>query len=128
MDPISDMLIRIKNAYRAGHELVLIPFSKLKAEIARILEEKGYVSKVEKKGKKVRKFLELTLRYIEGRPAITDVKRISKPSRRIYVSRQELRPVRQGTGIAVVSTSRGVMSDREARKQGLGGELLCEVW
>lgn len=127
-DPISDMLIRIQNAYRAKHASVLIPASGLKADIARVLEEKGYIAKVEKKGKKVRKFLELKLSYEKGESPLRAIHRVSKPSRRIYRTRKELKPVRQGTGIAVVSTSHGVMSDSEARKLGVGGEVICEVW
>ncbi len=128
MDPIADMLIRIKNAYRARHEAVIIPYSKLKAEIARVLEERNYIGGVEKRGKKVRKYLELILRYPEGQPAIREIRRISKPSRRIYATRRGLKPVRQDTGMAILSTSRGVMPDSEARKLKVGGEVICEVW
>lgn len=128
MDPIADMLIRIKNAYRARHETVIVPYSKLKVEIARVLAERSYIGGVEKRGKKIRKYLELGLRYVDGQPAIREVRRVSKPSRRTYVARRALKPVRQGTGIVILSTSRGVMSDGEARKLKVGGEVICEVW
>ncbi|OHA09555.1 MAG: 30S ribosomal protein S8 [Candidatus Sungbacteria bacterium RIFCSPLOWO2_01_FULL_60_25] len=128
MDPIADFFIRIKNGYRAKKPAVLIPFSQLKAEITRVLEARGYIGAIEKKGRKVRKFLEIGLLYPDGAPALGGVRLISKPSRRIYLKRNEIRPVRQGHGLLVISTSRGVMSGEDARKAGVGGVAIAEVW
>lgn len=128
MDPIADMLIKIKNAQTASHETVVVPFSKFKMEIAKILEKANLVKSVDKKGKRVRRFIELELAYKDGVPAITGVKKISKPSQRVYVAKDKVRPPKEGRGIAIISTSRGLMTDKEARKAGLGGELIAEVW
>lgn len=128
MDPIADFFTRIKNGYRAKKATVVVPHSSLKAEVARLLAERGYVEGVEKKGRKVRKFLELKLRYHGTAPALTDVKLISKPSRRIYLKRGEIRSPRQGFGTLIVSTSQGLMTGEEARKAGLGGEAIAEIW
>jgi len=127
MDPISDMFIRIKNAQKAGHETVHIPYSKFKHEIAKVFERSGLVGKIEKKGKKVRKFIEILLKYNEGFPAIRNVKLISKPSRRIYVSWKELRPAQHG-GVVIISTPKGIMNSREAHKEKVGGGVIAEVW
>lgn len=128
MDPISDMLIRIKNAQRAGHEAVSMPFSKFKFSLAKILEKHGFVGDVLKKGKKVKKFFEIKLLYKDKNPRISDLKRVSKQGRRVYLSKAEIRPVRQGYGMSIISTSKGLMSDKEARKEGLGGEVIAEIW
>lgn len=127
-DPIGDMLIRIKNAYKAGKEAVVIPHSNMKEEIAKLLEAKGYIQGVEKKGKKVRKFLELSLKYGNNGPAVSDVRRISKPSRRLYAKASELKPVRYGRGMAIVSTSAGLLSGEDAKAKKMGGELVAEIW
>ena len=131
--PISDMLIRITNAQAVGKEQVSVPFSKIKFRIAQILKENGFIQEVEKKSKKSRKievdYLLITLKYDETKtPALNDFKLISKPSRHLYAKAEDMKPVRSGYGIAVVSTSKGVMSSKEARKQGVGGEILFEVW
>lgn len=127
MDPISDMFIRIKNAQRAAHETVQFPYSKYKHEIAKALERKGYVGGVERKGKRVKKTLELVLMYHEGYPVIHDVRLISKPSRRLYTPYKDLRnPPRGGT--LIVSTPKGVLTSEEARKEKVGGELVAEIW
>lgn len=128
MDPISDFFVRIKNAYRARKSAVVVPYSKMKHEIAQVLEERHYIAGLEKKGRKVRKFLEIKLRYDGGSPALTEARRVSKPSRRIYTGARDLRPVRQGFGVAIVSTSKGLMTGDAARKAGLGGEVIAEVW
>ena len=128
MDPVSDFFTRIKNGYRARKTTVVVSHSDLKAEIARLLAGRGYLEAVEKKGRKVRKFLELTLRYRGAVPALTDVTLISKPSRRIYLKRGEIRLPRQGFGTLIVSTSQGLMTGQEARKAGVGGEAIAEVW
>ena len=128
-DPIADMLTRIRNASRAKHPRVDVPNSKLKVEIARILKEEGYLANfkvVEEKGKKS---LRLFLRYSsDRRSVITDLQRVSKPGARRYVGKTGIRPVVGGLGIAILSTPRGLMTGQSARKQGTGGELLCEVW
>ena len=127
MDPISDMLIRIKNAQNAGHEMVRLSHSKFKYEIARALEANGYVGKIERKGKRVKKILEIELRYTGELPAISGITLISKPSNRMYAGAKELNAGRKG-GIILVSTPKGVMSGKEARKQKVGGMLIAEVW
>ena len=126
-DPISDMLIRIKNAQAAKHEAVRIPYSLLKHEIAKALERSGMVGASERKGKRVRKILELQLRYPEGTPAIKEVRLISKPSRRLYASYRDLYRAPRG-GVILLTTPRGVLSSVEARKQKVGGQLIAEVW
>lgn len=128
MDPISDMFIRIKNAYRAGHEAVFIPYSKFKYEIAKTMERSGFVGKVDRKGKRVRKVLEVALKYnVEGEPAVSGVRLISKPSRRLYTPYGGIRRAEHG-GSWIISTSQGVMSGPEAKKAKVGGELIAEVW
>ena len=132
-DPISDFLIRIKNAQAVSHEQVLIPFSKMKFAMANVLKADGYLADVERKSKKAKKtehdYLLLTLKYNEdGDGAIQEVKIISKPSRRMYIKAEAIRPVRSGYGLAIVSTSQGIMNSRDAKKQKLGGELICEIW
>lgn len=128
MDPITDLFTRIKNGYKAKKTTVVVPHSNLKAEIAKVLEDKGYLAGVEKKGRKVRKFLELKLRYDGTTPGLAGLRRISKPSRRVYLGRDEIRPVRQGRGTLIISTPRGVMPGEEARRAGVGGEAIAEVW
>jgi len=131
-DPISDMLIRIKNAQAVKGEQVVMPFSKVKLKIANILKEAGYVSEVERKNKKAKKteheYLQLTLKYQDNQGALSGVKIISRPSRRMYIKAKDIKLVRSGYGLAIVSTSKGIMSSREAKKLGLGGEIICEVW
>jgi small subunit ribosomal protein S8 len=128
-DPVADMLTRIRNASRAKHPRVDLPSSKLKVEIARIMKEEGFVSNykvVEEKGKKT---LRIFLRYTpDRRCVITDLQRISRPGSRRYFGRFGIRPVVGGMGISIVSTPRGLMTGNSARKEGVGGELLCEVW
>ena len=128
-DPIADLLTRIRNAARAKHPRVDLPSSKLKVEIARILKEEGYLANfkvVEEKGKKT---LRVFLRYTpDRRSVITDLKRISRPGSRRYVGKSDIRPVVGGMGISILSTPRGLMTGQSARKEGVGGELLCEVW
>ena len=127
-DPVSDMLARIRNAIIARHERVEIPLSKLKQSIAEILKQEGYISDVvvqkEGHGK-----LTLLLKYGSGRSsAIVGLKRASRPGRRHYVGHDEIPKVMNGMGISILSTSRGVITDAEAQRQRIGGELLCEVW
>ncbi len=127
MDPISDMLIRIKNAQKARHEMVRVSHSKFKYEIARALESNGYVGKIERKGKRVKKVLEIELKYKNEKPAIMDVRLISKPSNRLYAGVGDLHAGRKG-GMTLISTPKGVMSTGDARKQHVGGMLIAEVW
>ncbi|MBA7611180.1 30S ribosomal protein S8 [subsurface metagenome] len=128
MDPVTDMLNRIRNAQAVLHPQVEVPFSNLKFEIAKILEKKGFIEKVVKSGKKEKKSLEITLKYENKMPVISGLKRVSKQGQRIYLSAKKVRKVKGGYGIAIISTSKGLMTGKEARRQKLGGEILCEVW
>jgi small subunit ribosomal protein S8 len=128
-DPIADMLTRIRNAVAVGHERVAMPASKLKVNIAQILVDEGFIDRYEVKSEDHRSELELVLRYAERRrPVIEGLKRVSRPGHRVYRGAKELPRVQGGLGVAVVSTSQGLMPDREARKRSLGGEIVCEVW
>lgn len=135
LDPIADMLTRIRNAQRAGLDTVAVPASKMKLAIAKTLLSRGFISGIEKKtdetGKK--ESLEITLRYIERSqirrdPAIREIRRMSKEGRRVYVQKGEVRRVKNGYGLAIISTSHGVMSGEDAAAKGLGGEYICELW
>jgi small subunit ribosomal protein S8 len=128
-DPIADMLTRIRNAVAVGHERVTMPSSKLKIGIAEILVSEGFIDRFEEVVEGSHKELMMVLRYGDRRrPAIEGIKRISKPGHRIYRGAAELPRVQGGIGVAVISTSQGIMPDREARRRRLGGEILCEVW
>lgn len=127
-DPIADMLARIRNAGRAGHKRVDMPVSKLKAEIARILKENAFIHDYKVLDDGRHGVLRLYLKYHEGEPVIRELERVSKPGRRRYAGVGELPRVRNGLGVAIVSTSQGVMSDRDARKSNVGGEILAAVW
>jgi small subunit ribosomal protein S8 len=128
MDQISEMLTSIRNAQAVLKSTISVPFSNLKYEIAKILEQEGLIEKIEKKGKKGKKTFEITLRYKDSLPAISGVKRISKPGQRIYISHKELKPVKNGFGFIIISTSKGLLTNKEAHKQKIGGEVICEVW
>jgi len=125
-DPISDMLTRIRNAQMTEHAVVVMPSSKVKIAIAKVLKDEGYIDgfKVSEEAKPV---LEIALRYSAGRPVIEKIERVSKPGLRIYKSKDDIPRVMNGLGIAIVSTSQGVMTDRKARATGVGGEVLCIV-
>jgi len=127
-DPIADIIIRIKNAHMARHATVEVPYSKIKKSIADILVEEGYVSDAVVKEGTPFDTLVLTLKYIGRLPVINDVKRLSKPGRRLYAPAKQLPRALGGYGITIISTSRGVMTDKKARKENIGGELLCQVW
>jgi len=128
-DPIADLLTRIRNAQRAGLEQLELPGSKIKQRICEVLRDEGFVREVSTKEDGQQGVLTLLLKYdTDKRPAISEIRRQSKPGLRRYVSYRDIPPVMNGLGIAVLSTSRGVMVDREARKQHLGGELLATVW
>lgn len=125
MDTIGDMLIRIKNASLVKKPEVKVVYSKVNLKIAEILKKEGFINDFSASDKKE---ILIKLKYIGNKPAITHLKRISKLSRRIYVKKGEVKPVLQGLGIAIISTSQGIMTDKEARKKKIGGELICEVW
>lgn len=128
-DPISDMIARIKNASRMGHDCVTLPSSNLKESVAEVLVEEGYVSGYEVEelsGNK--KELQVALSYNDGEPVIDGMEKVSKPSRRVYVSKEEIPQVLDGLGTAVLSTSHGLMTGKDAREDSVGGELLFKVW
>lgn len=125
-DPIADMLTRIRNAQRADKVSVVMPSSKLKVAIARVLQDEGYIESFAVTGD-VKPVLSIGLKYYAGRPVIERIERVSKPGLRIYKGADEIPQVMNGLGVAIVSTSKGVMTDRKARAQGVGGELLCIV-
>ena len=130
-DPISDMLTRIRNAQLVGHSEVTMPLSSLKSAIAKVLKDEGYIEDfaVRDKGAEngAKKELAIALKYYAGRPVIERLERVSKPGLRVYRGRNDIPRVMNGLGVAIVSTSRGVMTDRKARADGLGGEVLCIV-
>ena len=127
-DPMSDMLTRLRNAQMAGKKFVEMPGSKLKAAVAAVLQEEGYIASFETKESEGKPRLSIELKYFEGKPVIAEIERISRPSLRRYAGKDELPSVRGGLGVAIVSTSRGVMTDRAARAAGVGGEVLCTVF
>ncbi|QNM97180.1 30S ribosomal protein S8 [Chitinimonas koreensis] len=126
-DPIADMLTRIRNAQRADKPSVSMPSSKLKVAIAAVLKDEGYIENFAVSGEEKKPQLDIELKYYAGRPVIERIERISKPGLRIYKGVNDIPKVMNGLGIAIVSTSQGVMTDRKARAQGIGGELLCIV-
>lgn len=128
-DPIADLLTRIRNGLQARHSEVLVPHSKTKVRIAEILVREGYLDDVEVLPAGVQSAIKVKLKYTpDRRPTITGLKRISKPGLRIYRDRTSLPKVQGGLGVAIISTSQGLMTDREARQRGVGGEVMCEVW
>ena len=124
MDPIADALIRIKNGYLSGGQTVLVKYSRLILQVLKLLEKEGFVEKVSKKENTI----EVILKYTNRAPALTDVKRVSKPSLRVYKGVRELPRVLNGLGLAIVSTPKGIMTEKEARKMNVGGEVLALVW
>jgi small subunit ribosomal protein S8 len=129
-DPIADMLTRIRNAQLVGHTEVSMPASRLKGAIAKVLKDEGYIEDFamrEKTGESAKKELAIALKYYAGRPVIERLERVSKPGLRVYKGRNDIPRVMNGLGVAILSTSRGVMTDRKARADGLGGEVLCIV-
>jgi small subunit ribosomal protein S8 len=127
-DPIADMLTRIRNAVTARHTRVLVPASKMKLGLARVLKEEGYIKDIEILKDNPQGTLRLTLRYVDKKPVLTQLKRVSKPGLRVYTKRADIPRVRGGLGIAVLSTPRGLMTGSNAYKQGLGGEVICYIW
>ena len=126
-DPIADMLTRVRNAQSASKVDVTMPSSKLKMAIAKVLQDEGYIAGFSSDGA-AKPILTITLKYHDGRPVIDEIKRVSRPGLRIYKNKHELPKILNGLGVAIVSTSAGVMSDREARASGRGGEILCTVY
>lgn len=128
-DPVGDFINRLKNAGAIKQDSVSVPFSNFKLAIAEKLKQAGYVTAIEKKGKKVKKTLDITLAYDQGgKSKISGVKRVSKPGRRLYRTANEITPVRYGHGALILSTPSGVKTDAEARKEKVGGEALFEIW
>lgn len=128
MDQIADMLTRIRNAQQAKKAELEMPCSNFKVALAHLLERKGYISKVEVIGEGKKTSLKLGLKYFDKEPAIKNIKQISKQGQRIYVSKEEIPYVKNGYGMAIISTPQGVLTDQEARKKKMGGEVICEVW
>jgi small subunit ribosomal protein S8 len=126
-DPIADMLTRIRNAQLVGHSEVTMPASGLKGAIARVLKDEGYIEDFATRENGAKKELAIALKYYAGRPVIERLERVSKPGLRVYKGRDDIPRVMNGLGVAILSTSRGVMTDRKARADGLGGEVLCIV-
>ncbi|MBQ7994044.1 MAG: 30S ribosomal protein S8 [Solobacterium sp.] len=128
-DPIADMLTRIRNGYQAKMTAVdVAPYSKVKAEIAKILKKEGYIENYATEGDGIEKKLVVTLRYVNGEKVVRGIKRISKPGLRIYAKGDNLPRVLNGLGVAIISTSEGMMTDKEARKKHIGGEVIAYVW
>jgi len=128
-DPIADMLARIRNAIMARHSQVLVPASKMKLAIVRILKKEGFIQNYDVTKDRPQAMIRIWLKYTEDKkPVLAGLKRVSKPGRRVYVGKKEIPWVLSGMGVAILSTSRGVMTDREARRLGIGGEVLCYIW
>ncbi len=128
IDPITDTLNQIRNAQAVAKPDISLPFSKMKYEIAKILSEEGFIGDVKKVKTEKKKTLSIILKYNDGAPAISGLKRISKSGQRIYKKASAIRPVKRGYGIAIISTSKGLITNKKAHKQKLGGEIICEVW
>jgi small subunit ribosomal protein S8 len=126
-DPIADMLIRIRNAQMVGHVETVMPASRLKTAIAKVLKDEGYIEDFALRENGIRKELAIGLKYYAGKPVIERLERVSKPGLRVYKGRDDIPRVMNGLGVAILSTSRGVMTDRKARADGVGGEVLCIV-
>ena len=128
-DPIADMLTRIRNANMVSHPTVTVPASKLKIALAELLKSEGYIENYEVKSDEKFKYIEITLKYdASNKPVISNLKRVSKPGLRTYCKSKNIPQVFGGMGIAILSTSKGLLTDRKARKENLGGEILCYVW
>ncbi|MBX4198434.1 30S ribosomal protein S8 [Candidatus Parcubacteria bacterium] len=128
MDPISNLIVQIKNASDAGKDMVTVPYSRMKEEILTVLEKEGFVKSVAKRGKKIHKSIDVGLMYDTYGPRVKGVKRMSHLSKRMYGGVKDLRPVKQGHGVLVITTPKGILTDAEARRQKVGGELLFKIW
>jgi small subunit ribosomal protein S8 len=129
-DPVADLITRIRNALIAKHDRLDVPSSKLKMEVCKVLKEQGFIERYElEETGPVKKTIRIFLRYTgDGEPLIRRIKRVSKPGRRVYRRADDIRPVLNGLGVGIVSTSKGLLTDSQARKQRIGGEVLCEIW
>lgn len=127
-DPIADMLTRIRNAARSGKRKVTAPGSRIKSSILEIMEKEGFIEEYKEVQNNNKSDLEIFLKYSDKKPVIKELERVSRPGRRYYVKAEDLRPVRNNMGIAIVSTSHGVMTGRKAKSMNLGGEILCRIW
>lgn len=127
-DPITDMLNRIRNAQAVLKTTVEVPFSNLKYEIAKIMEKNGLIEKCDKRGRKTKRIIEITLKYDDKTPAISGLRRVSRPGQRIYFDSTKIKKIKRDYGIAIISTSKGLLTNKEARKRKIGGEVLCEIW
>jgi len=127
-DPIGDMLTRIRNALMVGHEKVDIPASKMKLEIAKILKDEGFIRAYKIIKDRKQGILRISLKYVDGKPVITELVRVSKPGRRVYVGYRNIPRIKGGIGVAILSTPKGVLSDKACRREKVGGEFLCYVW
>lgn len=127
-DPVADFINRIKTAQMAGLPSLSVPFSKLKYEIAELLAREGYVEAASKRGKKVKKYIDVSLKYNNGKPEVRGVARLSKPSKRVYIKSTEIKPVKFGHGLMVLSTPKGLLTGNDARKEKVGGEALFSIW
>ena len=127
-DPIADLLTRIRNGQSSGKTEINVPASKVKLAIAKVLKDEGYIEDFAVRGEGTKQYLEIGLKYYAGRPVIERIERVSRPGLRIYKPANDIPEVMNGLGVAILTTSKGVMTERQARKQNVGGELLCEVW
>ena len=128
-DPIADLLARIRNAHRAKHDRLDVPASRVKLEVCRILKQEGYIKDVKVVESKPRDVIRIILSYTkDGDPGIARMRRVSTPGRRVYRGAEQIKPVLNGMGIGIISTSKGLLTDRQARDQRVGGEVLCEIW
>lgn len=129
MDPIANMLTSIRNALAVNKEMVIIPYSKIKFNLAQILKDKDFVKEVNKHGRGTDKKIEIVLKYDNnGQSKISGLKRKSRPSQRLYLKKKQIKPIKQGLGISILSTPKGLITNQDALKAGVGGELICEIW
>lgn len=127
-DPIADYLTQIRNAYAANHPSVTSSYSRLKHQLASVLSEAGYIGAVEVNGEQPHQQIKVSLRYTQGQPLVTHIKRISTPSVRVYAKKTHIPRALSGRGISILTTSKGIMTDKQARSQGVGGEVICQIW
>ena len=128
MDAIANTLTLIRNAQAVSKEKAVIPFSNLVWEVIKILKRKEFIKDASKKGRKLKKVIEVEIKYVNDKPFIRGLKKVSKQGQRIYINNQDIRPVRDGFGIIILSTSKGLMTGQEAKRNNLGGEVLCKIW
>ncbi|MGA1204969.1 MAG: 30S ribosomal protein S8 [Opitutales bacterium] len=127
-DPISDFLTVIRNAYRAGKENCDTRYSKIHLRIAEILKDEGYIASVDKRDNDGKPYLHIELKYVDEVPALTGIKRVSRPGRRLYFQSREIPRTLGGLGVGILTTSRGILKDRDARREKVGGEMICAIW